>query len=276
MKRLTRVGGLMLGLALCNLFPLSAFSDPPQMSVPPLATGRQEGIRIRDNGTIELRANAPPAPKVYGSFEHFGIFISPTHYFSKSLRSLTVSYDASVPSGTAFFVDIRSSTDGQRWSSWELGLANGASATFAAAGRFAQYRVTLLGHAQARPSLRSVRLSPSRVPRIAFALADEQTPVAPTYRIYATRLGMVGGRTANGHRITKRDHFVALPSRRSLSSNGGREYMVRITYNGRSTVAPVYDVGPWNIHDNYWDEHRERFNDLPRGWPQHHAAYFDK
>jgi hypothetical protein len=52
--------------------------------------------------------------------------------------------------------------------------------------------------------------------------------------------------------------------------------MVRITYNGRSSVAPVYDVGPWNVHDNYWDTKRERFDDLPRGYPEDHAAYFDK
>src|SRR5262249_49942659 len=47
------------------------------------------------------------------------------------------------------------------------------------------------------------------------------------------------------------------------------------TYNGRSSVAPVYDVGPWNAHDDYWNEKRERFGDLPRGYPEDHAAYFD-
>jgi hypothetical protein len=119
-------------------------------------------------------------------------------------------------------------------------------------------------------------LAARRAPSIATALAEEAPPVAPTYRVHATRQGMIGGRTANGHRITKRDHFVSLPSWRSLSSNGGSEYMVRITYNGRTSVAPVYDVGPWNVHDNYWDEKRERFGDLPRGWPEDHAAYFDK
>ena len=86
---------------------------------------------------------------------------------------------------------------------------------------------------------------------------------------------MVGGRTANGYRIKPRDHFVSLPSRRSLSSKGGKEYMVRITYKGRSAIAPVYDVGPWNIHDDFWDAKRERFQDLRRGWPEDHAAYFD-
>lgn len=86
---------------------------------------------------------------------------------------------------------------------------------------------------------------------------------------------MVGYRTANGHIIQPRDWFVALPSWRSLSSLGGYEYQVRITYNGRSVVAPVWDVGPWNTRDNYWDAERQQYSDLQRGWPQDHAAYFD-
>lgn len=102
-----------------------------------------------------------------------------------------------------------------------------------------------------------------------------QAPVAPTFTIHATRLGMVGGRTTNGHIIQPHDHFVALPSPRALCSHGGYEYQVRITYNGRSAVAPVWDVGPWNTKDDYWSEDREMYKDLPRGWPQDHAAYFD-
>ncbi len=126
------------------------------------------------------------------------------------------------------------------------------------------------------PNVRAVALVPVSAPAQYSALEETAQPVAPTYRVHATRQGMIGGRTANGHRITKRDHFVSLPSWRALSSNGGREYLVRITYNGRSSVAPVYDVGPWNVHDDYWDAQRERFGDLPRGWPEDHAAYFDK
>jgi hypothetical protein len=86
---------------------------------------------------------------------------------------------------------------------------------------------------------------------------------------------MVGGRTANGHIIRPHDHYVSLPSWRSLTKRGGYEYQVRITYKGRSSVAPVWDVGPWNIHDNYWDAQRERFRDLRHGWPEDHAAYYE-
>jgi hypothetical protein len=103
-----------------------------------------------------------------------------------------------------------------------------------------------------------------------------ERPVAPTWKLHATREGLVGRHTANGHKITPHDHFVSLPSWRSLTPEGQSDYMVRVTYKGRSSVAPVYDVGPWNVHDDYWNEKRERFTDLPRGWPEDHAAYYDK
>jgi hypothetical protein len=102
-----------------------------------------------------------------------------------------------------------------------------------------------------------------------------QQNLAPTYRIYATREGLVGHQTANGHIIQERDHFVALPSWRVLSSYQGYEYQVRVTYNGRTAVAPVWDVGPWNTDDNYWSPNRHQYPDLPIGMPQAQAAFFD-
>lgn len=99
--------------------------------------------------------------------------------------------------------------------------------------------------------------------------------LAPTYRIFATREGLVGYVTANGHIIQENDHFVALPSWKVLSSYQGYEYQVRVTYNGRSVVAPVWDVGPWNTNDNYWSPNRGDYPDLPIGIPQAQAAYYD-
>lgn len=100
----------------------------------------------------------------------------------------------------------------------------------------------------------------------------QQNPTAPTYTILATREGLVGRRTANGHIIQPRDHFVALPSWSALSPNGSHQYQVRITYRGRTTVAPVWDVGPWNTRDDYWSVNR-RYSDLPVGMPMAQAAY---
>ena len=95
--------------------------------------------------------------------------------------------------------------------------------------------------------------------------------------VFATREGLVGRTTANGHVILPRDRFVALPSRRSLSGKGGREFQVRLTHKGKSVVAPVWDIGPWNVRDDHWSlsSERERWRDLPQGLPQAQAAFQD-
>lgn len=102
----------------------------------------------------------------------------------------------------------------------------------------------------------------------------EEQPPAPTYRVFATREGLVGHRTANGHRIRPRDRFVALPCWCALASKGGDEFQVRVTYKGRSAVLPVWDVGPWNTRDDYWSPTR-RYGDLPIGVPMAQAAAQD-
>jgi hypothetical protein len=93
--------------------------------------------------------------------------------------------------------------------------------------------------------------------------------------VFATREGLVGRRTANGHRIVPRDRFVALPHWGALSSKGGNEFQVRVTYRDRSVVLPVWDVGPWNTRDDYWSPKR-RYSALPVGRPMAHAAYHDR
>lgn len=102
--------------------------------------------------------------------------------------------------------------------------------------------------------------------------AQAAPAAAPTYTVFATREGLVGHRTANGHRIRPRDRFVALPAWAVLASEGGNEFQVRVTYRDRSVVLPVWDVGPWNTHDDYWQPNR-RYGDLPVGMPMAQAAY---
>ncbi|MFC6004021.1 hypothetical protein ACFPZ0_21115, partial [Streptomonospora nanhaiensis] len=97
-------------------------------------------------------------------------------------------------------------------------------------------------------------------------------------RVFATRIGHVGGTTANGHRVRENDHFVALPSRRGLSERGGGDYTVRVCAEDgerRCAYAPVWDVGPWNTRDDHWNAEREEWRDLARGLPQAQAAYED-
>src|SRR5437879_6122041 len=97
-----------------------------------------------------------------------------------------------------------------------------------------------------------------------------------TYRVYATREGLVGSKTANGHIIQSNDHFCALPSRTVLDSNGSYTYTVTIRNPANGAVAnnvPIWDIGPWNTKDNYWHTPRAEFSDLSLGLPEAQAAY---
>ena len=126
-------------------------------------------------------------------------------------------------------------------------------------------------------SVREVRLEATREEEP--SRESIQPLAALSYRVYGTREGLVGGTTANGHVIKSNDHFVALPSRRALASNGGSEYQVRVCYSktGKCATASVWDVGPWNTKDDYWNPSatRESWKALPQGKPEAQAAYQD-
>lgn len=143
--------------------------------------------------------------------------------------------------------------------------------------RSVQARVTLHGSADGRaPALSALSVEPWSVPaESAQTSALPRTAAQATYRLFATREGLTGGTTANGHVITSRDHFVALPSRRNLAAQGGHEYDVKVCYKTRCETAPVWDVGPWNTKDDYWNPSavRESWNDVPQGTPEAQAAY---
>ncbi|MDB4968976.1 MAG: hypothetical protein JWN44_4665 [Myxococcales bacterium] len=73
---------------------------------------------------------------------------------------------------------------------------------------------------------------------------------SPWQRVYATREGEVGKKTATGLRITSDSRFVALPHPAALGKH------VEVRYRQRAVVVPVLDVGPWNIDDAYWTNDR--------------------
>jgi hypothetical protein len=103
---------------------------------------------------------------------------------------------------------------------------------------------------------------------------DDPVASGATFRIYGYDEGLVGGTTSNGHVIVPNDHFVALPCFCVLSSQGGNEFEVKLEYKGRTVIAPVWDVGPWNTDDNYWDAPAEReWEGLPQGMPAAQAAF---
>lgn len=101
-----------------------------------------------------------------------------------------------------------------------------------------------------------------------------------TYRVAATREGLVGGETSSGHIITPQDHFVALPACTTLSCDWlqpgvrheqwgvrtecGTNCYVRVANprTGACDVVPVLDVGPWFTLDDWW--HPADRRNIPR------------
>jgi hypothetical protein len=71
---------------------------------------------------------------------------------------------------------------------------------------------------------------------------------------------------------------VALPHK-FLKENylDGNPFRVRLRRGDHHVRAPVREVGPWNIRDNYWQSRRYRdmWDDLPRCKPEAQAAYFN-
>ncbi|MCS7290664.1 MAG: hypothetical protein NZ699_16200 [Roseiflexus sp.] len=267
------VDPLVRGVAAFAL--LIAFSVALPAYAAPHPAGIADGVIVVPGGSFALAPDAPPAPAAFGAAGRYGSFVSDPIAYPEVFDGLQVVYESRIPRGAQMALDVRASADGIRWTPWVVDLASGATAHLDQPARFVQYRVRLLATDET-PALRSLRLTPTRSILSFSAFENAPPPIAPTFTVHATRLGLVGRRTANGHRIVKRDRFVALPCVCVLSRRGGSEYMVRITYNGRSVVAPVYDVGPWNTRDNYWDPQEKRyFSDLRQGWPQDHAAFFE-
>jgi hypothetical protein len=243
-------------------------------SAPPLGLAQLDGLSSRPEGLL-LAADAGPAPTIAAGFQRYGSGLSEPVALATPTARLRLSYTAQVPPGARARIDVRGSLDGRRWLPWLTHLSSGAVIAFPSPVRYAQYRVALLGGPVESPLVGDVRLyETSQAPTVSSA-APAPFAVAPTFRVRATRQGMVGGRTANGFIIPPRARFVSLPSWSVLSTRGRDEYQVRISYKGRSSVVPVYDVGPYSERDDYWDTQRDGYPQLDRGWPMDHAAYYE-
>ncbi len=242
--------------------------------------------------SLNLGSDEIVPPRWSGSWANYGMYTSQPKQFEEPFNNLLVSWNGSEPSGTNLEVDVRVSPDKLNWTLWQTLDSSGQAASFGQSNAFlyAQYRARLFSDVPGKsPSFGDIKLEANRrslegtttasyfsLLNIASASPAQANP-APTYSVYATREGLVGGRTANGHIITERDHFVSLPSWTALNDLGKQNYMVKITApNGRTATAPVMDVGPWNFKDNYWHNPRFEFKDLPVGVPQAEKAYYEK
>ncbi|WP_284749648.1 hypothetical protein [Amycolatopsis sp. RTGN1] len=198
-----------------------------------------------------------------------GSLITAEHALGSPANRVSAQLSADTPKGTAVDVEVRGRTGADDWTEWTP-----AGTAFKTAVSAVQARISLHSDTDGvRPSVRGVALSADSVPQVNALAAT----AALTYKIFGTREGLTGHTTANGHVITSRDHFVALPSGRGLSPKASGSYSVRVckTDNSRCEYAPVWDVGPWNTKDDYWNPAsvRYEYKDLPQGQPEAYAAY---
>ncbi len=239
------------------------------------ATGGEDGANLRyADGALGIRDTGVGLASADGA-GGYGSGVLPVHTVERAVNRIAADVRADAPAGARAVVDVRG-RDGEHgaWTEWREATP-GAPAELPRAVTEVQARLTLSsGKDGAGPAVRSLRLTADRVSK---AAPLKQTAEPFTAQVYATREGLVGYTTANGHVIQPNDHFVALPSRRGLSANGSGEYSVRVCGPARCETAPVWDVGPWNTHDDYWNPsaNRESFKDLPRGKPEAQAAYQD-
>jgi hypothetical protein len=198
-----------------------------------------------------------------------GSFITAEHTLGSPANRVSAQLSADTPKGTAVDVEVRGRTGVDDWTEWTP-----AGTAFKTTVSAVQARISLHSDTDGvRPAVKGLGLSADSAPQVNALAAT----AALTYKIFGTREGLTGQTTANGHVITSRDHFVALPSGRGLSPKASGSYSVRVckTDNSRCEYAPVWDVGPWNTKDDYWNPAsvRYEYKDLPQGQPGAYAAY---
>ncbi len=198
-----------------------------------------------------------------------GSLITAEHALGTPANRVDAQLTADTPKGTSVEVDVRGRTGADDWTEWTP-----AGTAFKSSVSSVQVRIGLHSDTDGvRPSVRGVSLSAAGTPQVNALAAT----AASTYKVYGTREGLVGGTTANGHVITSHDHFVSFPSGKSVSPKGTGNYTARVcrTDGSRCEYAPVWEIGPWNERDDYWNPAsvRSEFKDLPQGTPEAQAAY---
>jgi hypothetical protein len=244
-----------------------------------LAAGDAVGIAL-DGGSARLDpgrtfASAAEADQAAGGPLPTGLLTFPPHAVDTPTDRVTAVLDGALPAGASAGLDVRARRSTGGWTEWipADGDASGLTAALPAPSSEVQARLVLAGDVASGPVVRGMRLTAHPATAPLQADGGERAPL--TYQVFATREGLVGATTANGHVIGERDQFVALPSRRALAPRGSGDYTVKVcSASGRCAFAPVWDVGPWNTRDDYWNppEERQQWRDLPQGLPQAQAA----
>ncbi|MEC3977633.1 hypothetical protein [Amycolatopsis sp. H20-H5] len=268
------LGTLLAAGAVTALTSVPAQATPSGSWHADLSTVDGDDVNVRaDAGTLTLR-NAAWHRKPDVIAGSAGYLVLGEQQLGRPVNRVSAQVSAETPKGTTVEVDVRGRTGPQDWTEW-LPATPGA-AQFPATVDSVQVRVALTtGQDGVSALVRDVSLTADLGPRADAVSAA----TALTYKVYGTREGLVGGTTSNGHVITSRDHFVSFPSGKSVSPKGTGNYTARVcrTDNSRCEYAPVWETGPWNERDDYWNPGsiRQSFKDLPQGKPEAQAAYQD-
>ncbi|EWM15465.1 hypothetical protein [Kutzneria sp. 744] len=213
-----------------------------------LASHNEDNSNIANaDGLVRLAGGPAHAATDQLDLETGIIMFDPRQLPAKS-NTVSATVDATVPADSELAVDVRGLRADGQWTEWTEATPD-APAVLPEASATVQARMMLTAPAG------STGLEARKLTLTAgTAMTPMVAPLASrSYKVYATREGLVGSTTANGHKIKSRDHFVALPSGKSLSPNGKKTYQVKVcAANGRCETAPVWDVGPWNTKDDYW------------------------
>jgi hypothetical protein len=260
---------------------LAATVAPTALAVPTSETwaaelsidgGDDSNVAATDGG-VRLTDLAPRATSTGPTPAEGELLLAPRRPAAVTDR-VAADVTADVPAGAQVVVAVRGIRSDGTWGQWSE-AAPGAPATLSEPTYEVQVRVTLVAAPDGTgPVLQRLWLTADQGPATPQATPE----TALTAQVYATRIGLVGNSTANGHEVQENDRFVALPSRRGLSPRDTGDYTVRVcSAPTRCTWAPVWDLGPWNTTDDYWSPPAERqaFGDLPRGRPEAEAAYTD-
>jgi hypothetical protein len=264
-----------IAVAACAVALGSAIATPAHAAPPPpdaasdawsagLSTVDSDDVNVAYVGGALRLANVNQKPASQRGATPEGMLVLPPHDLANPATRVT----AAAAGAVGAEVEIRPWIAGE-WGEWrEAGVVLPAATTEV------QVRIVLSG---AGAQLSGLKLAGDALVAPKSSLFDATAGL--TYRVYATREGLVGGTTSNGHVIVSRDHFVALPSRRGLAPKNTGDYTVRVctTSGARCEFAPVWDVGPWNTTDDYWNppETRQKWTDLAQGTPEAQAAYLN-
>ena len=196
--------------------------------------GDDSNVGVSD-GAVRLRDLAPRATSTGPAPAEGELLLAPRRPAAVTDR-VAADVTADVPDGAQVVVAARGIRGDGTWGEWREALPH-SPARLSEPTYEIQVRVTLVAAPSgAGPALRRLWLTADRAP----AGTPSPATAALTSRVFATRIGLVGNSTANGHEVVADDRFAALPSRRSLSPRDSGDYTLRVCADsGRCTCSAL-------------------------------------